>query len=356
MKFIGRYLSPLLTVIVLIICSCGGEATKGPVRINSYIDMEDAFEGLEKETVDKLGEIKERRKSDKKKIDSGLSSVIRTTRHFTVSEYLEQYPDTAKNIWRDYRVGPFDVINITVYEEPDLSRSDIRVSGTGDISFPLIGKLEINDLTTFDIEKLISAKFAEQEYILNANVSVSIKEFNSRKFLILGAVRNPGSYSLSVEERVIDAISKSGGIISELAGKKGMLIRSYKNENGNEEKIVIDINIKRLLHGDDQSANIYLADSDIFYIPSADKFYIMGEIQLPGSYSIDKDLTLVEAISMAGGFTEIAARNRSRIIRVEGGMEKIIEVNVDRIMKSGRKTEDVFVLPDDIIVIPESFF
>ena len=82
-----------------------------------------------------------------------------------------------------------------------------------------------------------------------------------------------------------------------------------------------------------------------------------GQVKQPGSFLyLEKDITLVEAISMAGGFTNIAARNRTRIVRMEDGEEKIIEVKVDAITKSGMKGHDVRILPGDVIIVPESFF
>ena len=68
------------------------------------------------------------------------------------------------------------------------------------------------------------------------------------------------------------------------------------------------------------------------------------------------DITLVEAISMAGGFTKIAARNRTRIVRMEDGIEKIIVVKVDAITRAGKKGQDILLRPGDVIVVPESFF
>ena len=83
----------------------------------------------------------------------------------------------------------------------------------------------------------------------------------------------------------------------------------------------------------------------------------IGQVKNPGSYLYQEEvITLVEAISMAGGFTPIAARNKTRIVRVEGGVEKIIQVRVDAITESGKKAQDVKILPGDVIVVPESFF
>jgi len=215
----------------------------------------------------------------------------------------------------------------------------------------------VDNLATSEIEKLISRKLAEEQYLLDAHVSVMVTEYNSKRFLVLGAVKTPGSYSLRAQERVLDAISRAGGIDLDQAGKKGMIIRKENTNTDQERKIVINLDLHGLLKGRDQISNIFLADKDALYIPTAEHFYIIGQVQNPGSYALpEREITLVEAISMAGGFTRIAARNRTRIIRVEDGVEKIIEVKVDAITKAGKKIQDVMIQPNDVIVVPESFF
>ncbi len=100
-----------------------------------------------------------------------------------------------------------------------------------------------------------------------------------------------------------------------------------------------------------------MQDKDVLFIPAAQNFYIIGQVKEPGSFALtDREITLVEAISRSGGFTPIAARNRVRIIRVEKGVEKIITVNVDAITDAGKKIQDVIIQPNDVIVVPESFF
>jgi polysaccharide export outer membrane protein len=100
-----------------------------------------------------------------------------------------------------------------------------------------------------------------------------------------------------------------------------------------------------------------MADNDLLYIPKADYFYIIGEVKNPGNYAFNKkNVSIVEAISMAGGFTKLAARSKTRIVRVENDVEKIYNVNVDAITRGGKMIQAVLVMPNDLIVVPESFF
>jgi polysaccharide export outer membrane protein len=330
-------------------CGTGGEV----VRVTTV--KESPINGLRESDLAKLEEIKKAR--DAKDIDDSLSNLIYQTQHFSVPEYLMRYSKAGRPPGVDYTVGGYDILNIKIYEEPDLSREAVRVSRDGYISFPLIGRIKVADLTPSEIEDLISHKLGKEEYLLGAHVSVMVTEYKSKRYFVLGAVRGAGIYPLQARERVLDAISRGGGIDSAQASKKAMIIRTENPDTLQERKIVIDINLQALLKGEDQISNIYLTDKDVLFVPTADHYYIIGQVSSPGSYALtDREITLVEAIGMAGGFTSIAARNRTRIIRVEDGVEKIIQVNVDAITKAGKKIQDVPIKPGDVIVVPESFF
>ena len=364
--YIMKISTPLHLIMLITMTFCFGACSVGGEVVKVTTVQEGSYAGIKKEDMRRLEEIK-RARGDKG-IDDSLRSIIEETKHFSVSQYLMEHPEARGLTEGDYRVGGYDVLSIIVYEEKDLSRAALRVSAEGFISFPLIGRIKVENLTTSEIERLMSRKLAEEQYLLDAHVSVMVTGYNSKRFLVLGAVKSPGSYSLQAQERVLDAISRAGGIRrtrevywgragGEQAGKKAMIIRTENLNTDHARKIVINLDLEGLLKGRDQISNIFLVDKDVLFIPTAEHFYIIGQVIRPGSYSItDKEITLVEAISIAGGFTRIAARNRTRIIRVEDGVEKIIEVRVDAITKAGKKIQDVPIKPGDVIVIPESFF
>lgn len=343
----------LFLALILSTCVPTGEV----VKVTIVQDVESI--GLDEEDLAKLEEFKKAGAIEK--LDENLSNVLEETSHYSVIEYLEKHREKGDGSENDYEVAGYDVLNIIVYEEKDLSREAVRVSADGYISFPLIGRVKVDNLTTAEIEKLIAERLAEEEYLLDAHVSVLVTEYNSKRFLVLGAVEAPGSFPLQAQERVLDAISKAEGIITAgtrgQAGKRAMVIRTEKPGTNHERKIVINIDLHGLLEGRDQISNLLLADEDTLYVPPAEYFYIIGEVRKPGSFVVpDREITLVEAIGMAGGFTKIAARNRTRIIRVENGVEKIIDVKVDAITKAGKKIQDVVIQPNDVVVVPESFF
>ena len=307
--------------------------------------------GLSKTDLAELAKIKTEKKSENN--GQGLNDVIKGTQNFSVTQYLDARPDANNPIARDYRVGGYDILDITVYEEDDLSLKGVRISADGFITFPLIGRMMVEGLSTSEIEKLISNTLAQGQFIIDAQVSVVVVDYRSKQFMVLGPVKAPGSYPLKVRERVIDGISRAGGMVFEQGSNEMMIIRTENPDTEQERKIAIRIDISALLHEGDQQSNLLLVDRDLLYIPKAEQFYIIGEVKNPGSfYYRKKDITLVEAISMAGGFNEWAVPNRTRIVRMEDGIEKIIEVKVDAITEDGQKGQDILIQPGDFIVVP----
>jgi polysaccharide export outer membrane protein len=346
MKFSMRVSLVFVALFMISSCTTGKDVVR-VIEVNNGESKE-----LSKTELDALAKIRAEKKKENN--GQGLNHVIKGTQNFSVSQYLTARPNANNPNARDYRVGGYDILDITVYEETDLSTRGVRISADGFISFPLIGRIKVEGLTTSEIEKIISNKLAQGKFIIDAQVSVMVVDYRSKQFMVLGPVTNPGSYPLKAQERVIDAISSAGGMVFEQGSNEMMIIRTENPDTEQERKIAIRIDISALLHEGDQQSNLLLMDKDLLYIPKAEQFYIIGEVINPGSfYYREKDITLVEAISMAGGFGQWADRNRTRIVRMEDGIEKIIEVKVDAITKAGQKGQDVLIRPGDLIVVPD---
>ncbi len=284
----------------------------------------------------------------------------------------------------DYILGGKDVLHITVYDEPELSYDSntarsLRISIGGTISFPLLGNVKAAGLTPFELEKKLE-KLLSEGYLINPHVSVIVAEYHSKEIYVLGAVRNPGVYPLLGKESILEMISKAGGIISAenagMAGNDIVVMRknistgdkispqspldatdtSQANTPTDKEVEYIRLDLQKLLRKGDIALNINLQDQDTLYIPMAESVFIFGEVDKPGAIKLqEKDITIIEAISMAGGFTDIASPSRTRIVRMENGMERTIYVNVTKIVK-GKKSNDLLLKPGDIVVVPEAFF
>lgn len=249
----------------------------------------------------------------------------------------------------EYIVGVRDILDIRVFDEPDLSK-EASVSEAGDIRFPLLGSLRVAGLTPRQIEVLIAQKLGER-YLVAPQVFVALKEYNSRRAVVLGMVKNPGTYALMGETTVLDLVSRAGGVL-ETGGKTWVLVRrGNRPSEKTEPPLLIDAN--RLLRRGEKQLNIAVEDGDTLFVPKSDGVYVYGEVKKPGVVLYRDGLTVLQAISLAEGLSARANPGKVQIIRTDEGREQKIRVDLDAIVDDARR--DVVLKPEDIIVVPESF-
>ncbi len=240
----------------------------------------------------------------------------------------------------EYIVGEGDVLDINVYENDDLSAT-VRVSAQSTIRVSLLGEISVKNLTVSQVSSKIETLLADG-YLVSPQVDVFISEHRSKKAIILGQIRSPGQYELRGKITFLEFVSKAGGFTAD-AGSTAAIKRTDKKTK-KISQIVLDL--ERLIEQGDSTLNILIQDNDSIYISEAKTYYVSGEVNKPDSYKFDPDLTVIKAITMAGGFSKIAAKGKVQIIRVVNGEKRIFQnVNMDEP-----------VLPNDVIVVPESFF
>lgn len=238
----------------------------------------------------------------------------------------------------DYIIGPGDVLKISVYDHDDLQTVS-RVSENGIIILPLLGQVSVNSLSISQTSKKIADLYSDG-YIVNPQVSVFVQEFRSKKAVVLGHVKQPGLIELSGPTTFLELLSKAGGLAVDF-GETATIKRIVNGKNK-----VISVNIKSLTLGGDMSQNIPIREGDTVYISKAGMCYVTGEVKDPDAYPCDGDATILKLITLAGGFTGKASRSGVRIMRIIDGKKTVIKD-----VEMGTQ-----ILPDDIIVVPESFF
>ncbi len=244
---------------------------------------------------------------------------------------------------QDYQIGEGDLLKITVYDNPDLA-TDARVGGDGKITFPLIGEVMVSGLTSTEAQKKIADRLANG-YIIKPQVAVFITEYKSKKVTTLGEFTKPGLVELRGNATLMEVISNAGGLTANAADTLFIQRKVLKPEGGKGEDQTIIVDLVKLLEKGDIAANIMVMDGDSIYVPKAAFVYVTGEVKTPGAYKITKGLTVLRSITLAGGFTQKAWKGRTNIIRKSEKGESQIDA----------KMEDL-VMPDDVIVVPESFF
>jgi len=253
---------------------------------------------------------------------------------------------------QEYRIGPKDLLEISVFGADELSRT-VRVSEDGKVTLPLLGEVLVDGLTKSEVEKKLG-QLLGQKYVQNPQVTVFIREYQSKRVSVLGAVEKPGPYQLLGRQTLMQIISEAGGLTRD-AGNEIVIIRQLPDGSSTSLRISID---DLFLKGD-AKLNVPMEAGDIVTVP-VDKpvvVYVFGQVKNPGALQVKKSNipTLLQAIAQAGGFTDRASKGGVIIKRKdETGKEKEIKVNVRSILKN--KVKDVQLLENDTIYVPESLF
>ncbi len=254
-------------------------------------------------------------------------------------------PGARRTSEQEYMISSDDILEISVYGEPDLSVT-VRVSPDGSIIYPLLGNVRASGLSVRELEANISDLLAE-DYLVNPQVSILIKEYS--KISILGAVRSPGSYQIKGVNTLTQAIALAGGFTDAADTSRVKIVRSV-----GQRKETVETDIDAIL--EKSALDPEVRSNDTIIVDEYGRFSIMGQVMKPGVYTLRKGLTVVEAIGLAGGFSSTASQNGTRVVRIEDGKKRIISVPVADITRGGDSSRDVLLQPQDTVVVPESFF
>lgn len=236
----------------------------------------------------------------------------------------------------DYRLGPGDVVKLNVFEYPDLA-TETRITQGGGITFPLLGEVKIGGMTLGEAETVIANRLREGGFIRQPQVTVMVLQFQSQQIAVLGQVNKPGKYPIGEASTIMDLLALAGGVVTASASESATLLR----ENG--EKVNIDL---RALFDGDKSQDQPVKGGDTVYVPRAPQFYIYGEVQRPGTYRLERNMTVAQAISVGGGLTPRGTQWWPEVKRRNARGEEE-EITVD---------ESDLLQADDVLYVRESWF
>jgi polysaccharide export outer membrane protein len=250
----------------------------------------------------------------------------------------------------EYEVGADDILKVTVFGHDDLSLSVI-VQPDGTFVFPLIGRVKAMDLTTRELEQKLTLLLS-QGFIRNPQVSVSVQENRSKVIHVVGEVSRPGSYPLSEGRTLVEILSRAGPLLPG-AGAEVVVIHPAspaqgpllpQDVEGRAGDQVTRVDLRRLQAGE-MVQNLGLRSGDTVFIPQAPRVFVTGEVRNPGAYAFMPGMTVRQAVSLAGGFTEHASTGRLKVVRQAGDKSRELKVKIDDMVE-----------PGDTVVVKESWF
>lgn len=240
-------------------------------------------------------------------------------------------------------VGPGDTLYLTVFGHPELA-AQVTVDVDGQIRAPFVGEIAAAGKSPSQIAHEIASGLQGQGYLQQAQVSVEVIRVRSRIASVLGEVNQPGRFALEGQLTLLELLAQAGGLKDD-AGDIAVVLRKDPSAENGQRRIERFVGSKQLT--DRQVEDMPLQAGDVVFIPQAKKFYIYGEVNQAGSYSMEPGLNVMRALSLAGGLTQRASERRITIQRVEPETGTLGKKRV---------ALDEEVQANDVIFIDERFF
>lgn len=244
----------------------------------------------------------------------------------------------------DYRLGAGDLLSVTVFEDKDMN-AEVRVSSRGTVTLPMLGAVNVFRLTAVEAEKKIE-DILRQKYLHDPHVSVYIKEHVSRQITVVGALKNPGSFDCLSKKHLLDVLAMAGGLTKE-AGEVAYITRENP-KTGKTENYVVDLD--DLVRKGNMDQNIVILGGDELFVPKAGHCFVDGAVRKPGIYPVKSDLTVTEAIALAGGLTNYAEEDEIKLVRyVSKGQREIIRLKYSELQEGQGDT--IYLQDNDIVFV-----
>lgn len=264
----------------------------------------------------------------------------------------------------NYKIGSEDVLQITVFNVPDLNET-VRVANDGTIALPLLGRITASGLTADQLRDKLE-KALGKNLLQNPQVSVFVSQFQARPVSIVGAVEKPGLYQITGPRTLIEMLSMAGGLAKRSTAAPGKLVYVTRPTGFENLNIVtgmhqlapdkISIDLKDLLYAQANGLNIQIQPHDIIAVSKADVIYVAGSgVRKPGGFLLeDRDsVTVIQALAMAEGLAPDAAKHHARIIHTKpDGSYAETPVDLEKIVNE--KSPDPQLAANDILYVPTS--
>jgi polysaccharide biosynthesis/export protein len=322
-----------------------------------------------------------------------------------------QFAETRERQTGDYRIGPQDLLDINIFEAPELNRT-VRVSENGEVSLPLLGGIHVVRLTARELENTLAAKL--REFLKDPHVSVMVTAIESHPVSVIGEVNKPGVFQVRGSKTLLEMLSMAQGLAPE-AGDEVLVMRnagynrgqeggaqttpagstgtgrkdedgiksgSGSDSNGNGDGALkknattsveatnnagakqeeeqgggtIAINLRHLLNSRDPRFNVPIFAGDIVKVTRAGIVYVVGAVKKPGGFTVkgNEQMSLLKAIALAEGLSSTSSKGHTRIIRTDEGSGKRSEIPVELGKILDGKAPDMNLQAADIVFVPNS--
>lgn len=234
-------------------------------------------------------------------------------------------------------IGPGDLLTLEVFDVPEL-KQELRVNDFGDVEIALLGKLHLASLTVEEAGQLIGARLEQKQLVLDAHVSLLVREYATQGVAVSGEVRKPGIYQVLGPRTLMQVVSEAGGF-TEIASPRV----TVRHPSGEVQSVLVD-----------QSGEVLLHSGDTVNVPRAGIAYIVGDVPRSGGYVMQDhgELSIAQLVSLGGGLLPTARGGKARLVRKTPSGHTELEINVNDVLRG--RAPDLSLQADDILFIPNS--
>ena len=257
------------------------------------------------------------------------------------------------NAGQDYRIGRDDLIEITVFEVPELGVTT-RVSASGVLTLPLAGAINATGHTAEELARMVEDEL-RKNFLKDPHVTVLVREYASQPVSVLGAVKAPGIYQIKGQKFLLDMLAMAQGLDTSAGTTIQVMRRQTSDGKASTETAAqtIAISVEELFQNGKTGLNIPIYAGDVINVLSAQSVFVVGEVTRPGEFMMKygKPVTVAQALALGGGFTRDAKKSLGTIIRYHNdGTKEEIPVNVEKVLDGS--ANDVPLMANDILFVP----
>lgn len=243
-------------------------------------------------------------------------------------------------------IGPGDLLHIQVYDTPEMEQR-VRVTDAGEVPLAFVGNVKVGKMTPGAAAQAIERRLVDASIMLHPQVTVRVESSATQNVSVMGQVTRPGVYEVDTRRKVIDVLALAGGFTD--TADRHITIERHSDPNHKVEYYFANDATNALT--DDPM--VYPGDTVI--VPKAPIVYVLGDVLRPGGYPIttnNSQMTVLEALSLAGSANHTAAVRKSRLVRKTADGVQEIPLPVGDMQKG--KKPDMALLPNDVVYIPFS--
>jgi polysaccharide biosynthesis/export protein len=254
--------------------------------------------------------------------------------------WAQQAQQPARPAAAEYRLGAGDVVRITVYQNPDLTLEG-RISEAGTLSYPLLGAVRLGGLTVPEAERRIADGLRQGNFVRQPQVSLLVAQVRGNQASVLGQVNRPGRFPIETADmRLSDLLATAGGV----APTGADIITVVGTRDGKPFRREIDM--VNMFRGANRQDDLVLFNGDVVYVERAPMIYIYGEVQRPGAFRLERDMTVMQGLATGGGLTQRGTERGMRVHRRgPDGKVQVLQPGMDERLRDG-----------DVVYVRESIF